>query len=161
MPDRELAGVLVERKWMSSMMWIIGLGLIAMGAFLPNDPTAPENPLVMKGLMVMLFVFGLLPIILCPRYHVSFREDMVVITVGYFNLIKVKLARNKITHVGLIKWNPMKNFGGSGIKGGFGEFSGYICFNILSGTGIEIKTTEKNYVIEMNDHDRNRLMSLS
>ena len=157
MPDREIAGVTVEKLFMSILMVIIGLGLIALGVIMP-DP--PPDPAVLWGLRISMIFFGLIPIIMCPRFRVSFRSDAVVITVGYLNMIKVRLDRNKITHVGPREWNPTKHFSGSGIKGGFGEFKGYMCFNIFSGSGIEIKTTEKNYVIEMNEFDRTRLLSM-
>ena len=157
MAAREIVGVMVEKTLMSALMIIIGIGMIALGVIMP-DP--PSDPAVLWGLRISLFFFGLIPIIICPRYYVSFRSDAVVITVGYLNVIKIRLDRNKITHVGPREWNPTKHFGGSGIKGGFGEFKGYMCFNILSGSGIEIKTTEKNYVIEMNDFDRTRVLSM-
>ncbi len=157
MPDREIVGVTVEKAFMSALMVIIGLGLIALGIIMPD---APSDPAILWGLRISLFFFGLIPIIMCPRYYVSFRSDAVVITVGFLNIIKVRLDRNKITHVGTREWNPTKHFGGFGIKCGFGEFRGYMCFNILSGSGIEIKTTEKNYVIEMNEFDRTRVLSM-
>ncbi|MBU1023457.1 hypothetical protein KKB99_04125 [bacterium] len=157
MPDREIAGTTIEQKWMNFLMLLVGFGMIALGVIMP-DP--PSDPLELWGLRISMIFFGLLPIVCCPRYHISFRYDSIIITVGYLNLIKVRLDRKKITHVGTIEWNPLKHFGGSGIKGGMGPFKGYMCFNILSGSGIEIKTTEKNYVIEMGEMERNRILSL-
>lgn len=157
MPDREIVGVTIEKTIMSIMMVLIGVGMIAMGVIMPD---APSDPVVLWGLRISLIICGMIPIIICPRFYVSFRSDAVVINVGYLNVIKVRLDRNKITYVGTKEWNPAKHFGGSGIKGGFGEFKGYTCFNIWSGSGIEIKTTEKNYVIEMSEFDRTRLLSM-
>ena len=155
--DREIYGVTAEYKWFSYSMLLIGFGMIALAIILPDPPDDVMEQWVLRGI---LFISGLLPLLLCPRYRFSFLESGVLITIGYGNLIKVKLDRNKITHVGLIEWNPMKHFGGGGIKGGFGDFKGYMCFNIMRGVGIEIKTTEKNYVLEIDDMKRRRLLSM-
>lgn len=157
MPEREIYAVTTESKFFNLLMLVTGLGMIALGVYLP-DP--PPDPVAQWALRLMMIFFGLVALVFTPRYRFSFRESGVVITLGYGSLIKIKLDRNKITHVGLIEWTPLKDFGGSGIKQGFGKFKGYWCYNIFRGTGIEIKTTEKNYLLEVDDMERRRLLSM-
>jgi hypothetical protein len=157
MSDYEIAGIKIERKWMSFMMILIAAGMFALAIIMP-DP--PKDRAVLLGLRAVLTLIGFVTLIFTPRYYVSFREDYVLIITGYLNILKFKIDRNKITHVGLREWSPIKHFGGCGIKGGFGEFRGYQCFNILSGVGIEIKTMKQNYVIEMPDSERRQILAL-
>lgn len=155
--NHEMISVTVENKIINAALMLLGLGLIAIAFLIPQEDIGAWGQL---GLMSALIISGLIPIVFCPRYHYSFRHNNIVITVGYLNLIKVKLDRNKIVHVEPIEWSPMKHFRGSGIKSGIGKFSGYFCFNLLSGRGLEIKTTEKNYVIEMSDSDRQKILAI-
>jgi hypothetical protein len=157
MPEREIYAVTTESKMINLLMLATGLGMFALGIYLP-DP--PPDPVEQWALRLMLIFFGLVSLVSCPRYKFSFRESGIVITFGYGNLIKIKIDRNKITHVGLIEWSPMKDFGGGGIKQGFGKFKGYWCYNIFRGTGIEIRTTERNFLLEIDDMERRRVLSM-
>lgn len=155
--EREIYSVTTDVRIMTFMMLIVSLAFLVLAITLP-DP--PPNPVTRLFLRLLLLFFAVMTFIFTPRYKISFREDGVLITVGYFNVIKIRLDRNKITYVGLAEWNPLRDFGGSGIKTGFGKYKNYWCFNALGGKGIEIRTTEKNYLIEVGELERHRLISM-
>jgi len=155
--DREIYSVTTESKWFSFLMLLLVVWFVVLGVIFPEPP---ENLMERTLLRLLIFALAFVTFIFVPRYKISFRESAVVISVGYYPFVKVRLDRNKITHVGLIEWIPMKHFGGAGIKTGYGKFKNYWCFNVLGGKGIEIKTTEKNYVIEVGEIERHRLLSM-
>jgi len=155
--EREIYTVTTESKIFSFIMLLLVIWFIVLGVIFP-DP--PENFVERTLLRLLIFAFAFMIFMFVPRYKISFRESCVVISVGYYPFFRVRLDRNKITHVGLVQWNPLKDFGGSGIKHGFGKYKNYWCFNVLGGKGIEIKTTEKNYAIEVSELERHRLLSM-
>jgi len=154
--DRELYSTVVESKFMSSAILLVSLGFFALAIILPDPPPSFQEQLILR--ITMIF-FGCLTLVFVPRYRLSFREDAFVIIIGYLGLFKVRLDRNKITYIGPIEWNPIRDFGGMGIKGGVGKFRNYWCFNYWTGKGIEVKTTQRNYVIEIPMMERQRLLS--
>ena len=153
---REIYSTVSESKFMNSMMLVLFGVFVALAIILPEPPPSLQEQIILRAIMIF---FAIVMLIFIPRYTLSFREDALVIIIGYFPIVKVRLDRNKITYVGLIEWSPLKDFGGAGIKTGHGKFKNYWCFNYLTGKGIEVRTTKKNYLIEVPMMERQRLIS--
>lgn len=144
----------------STMKWLIfavGIMMLAMAVFLPDDPEVPIW--LMWGIRVMLVFFGALSIIVVPEVKIRAFPDHVEIRYGLTKLISFNLDNAKIVSIEAIEYNPMKDFGGWGIKGGGGEWKGWYAFTgSISNKALAIETTEKNYILGCNNPEEAETM---
>jgi hypothetical protein len=137
------------RDGQSGLKWMIiltGVGFLCMALFLPNDPKVPD--LGMWGLRLMLAFFGVLTLVITPEIKLRAFSDHLEIRYGMTKLISFNLDNTKITKIEAVVYNPMKEFGGWGIKNGSGKWKGWWAFTAsISNKALAIETTEKKYLL--------------
>jgi hypothetical protein len=151
-----------ERQPILELLLIFsGLLMIVMAFFVPfetsNDPTTPVwFPWVMSP--VMLF-FGALTFIVMPRVRIRAYPDYIEVRYGFTDIVKFKLDKTKIINIEAVKYNPLLEFGGWGIKGGHGQYAGYTAFTAsITNRALKIQTTEKNYLLGSSDPEEAETM---
>jgi len=128
------------------LLVLVGIGMVVMAFFVPQDPTAPAW--IIWVMCPVLVFFGLLTFVVVPRIRIRAYPEYIEIRYGFTNLVRFRLDYTKITSVEAVKYNPLIEFGGWGIKGGYGKYAGYTAFTAsITNTALAIRTTEKNYII--------------
>ncbi|MCX6645393.1 MAG: hypothetical protein NTY09_03415 [bacterium] len=141
-------------KW---MIVIVGIGMFAMAIFMPNDPTAP--PALMWGLRFFLLFFSVLTIVVTPDVRLRAFADHLEIRYGLTKLISFNLDYGKITKIEAVTYNPLKDFGGWGIKSGGGKWKGWMAYTAsISNKALAIETTEKKYLLGCNNPEEAETM---
>jgi len=133
--------------------WLIIFTSVLMIAMAIFTPLEGDEPLwLVIGLKAMLFVFGVGIFGVIPSIHVKAFPDYIEVTYGMLKLIKFRLDIGNITDVKPITYSPMRDFGGWGIKGGYGKWGGWWAFTVTGSKHVlGIETTEKNYILSCPD----------
>ena len=135
-----------EQVSMKYMLIIVGLGMLAMAVFAPFPDDAPAA--VAWGLKAMLLFFGVLTIVMTPGVRLKAFPEYIDVRYGITPWIGFRLDNDKIVSIRAVEYNPMKDFGGWGIKGGFGEWKGWTAFTAsITNKALAIETTEKKYLV--------------
>lgn len=130
-------------KW---MIVIVSIGFLAMAVLMPNDPKLPAWG--MWGMRLMLLFFSALTIVVTPEIRLRTFSDHIEIRYGLTKMIGFSLDNSKITKIEAVTYNPLKDFGGWGIKGGGGKWKGWTAFTAsVSNKALSIETSEKNYLL--------------
>ena len=123
---------------------VVALGLMAM-AFSPLPSDAPLGIAIVVRTMVL---WGLGILVVVPQVRLRAFPDHLEVTYGIIPLIRFRLASEKIKSIRAVVYNPLKDFGGWGIKGGGGEWRGWTAFTAsITNKALAIETTEKNYLL--------------
>lgn len=139
------------------MLIFTGILLIAMGIFFPEDKELPQwgNWL----LRAVLIFFGILDFAVVPEIRLRAYPDHLQIRYGLTNLVRFNLSADKIISIEAVKYNPLLEFGGWGIKGGRGQYKGFTAFTAsMTNRALAIRTTEKNYLIGCKDPEEAETM---
>ena len=142
---------------LSSLVFLTGIALILFSVFTPFEGNEPVW--LQWGLKIFLFLMGLLVFIAVPSVSLTAWPEYIEIQYGLTKFIRFRLAKDKITAVNAIEYNPMREFGGAGIKGGGGKWRGWTAFTVdLKTTALSIETTEKKYLISCPDPEEAETM---
>jgi hypothetical protein len=141
-------------KW---MIVVVGIGFLAMAVFMPNDQTAP--PAFLLGLRFVFLFFSVLTLVVTPDVRLRAFTDHLEIRYGFTDLTKFNLNYGKITKIEAVTYNPVKDFGGWGIKNGGGKWKGWTAYTAsISNKALAIETTEKKYLIGCNNPEEAETM---
>jgi len=119
-----------------------------LGAFaIPDAPLWARAALLVGGLLTLAVCSGGLRTVVTPR--------RLVLRAGYLGLPLLRLATSEIAEVAVPDFDPMRHFGGWGIRRGFfGDFAGVWAFNFAS-SGVLVRTRQgKRYLIGTDEPDR-------
>ena len=123
---------------------LCGVGLMVMG-FLPLPSDAPLWIAILTRCLILI---GPLLLVVVPQVRLRAFLDHIEVTYGMTPAIRFRLANEKIVSIRAVEYNPMRDFGGWGIKGGGGEWRGWMAFTAaVNNKGLAIETTEKNYLL--------------
>jgi hypothetical protein len=125
----------------------LGVAFI-LGAFvIPDGPLWARALLLVGGLPALAFCGGGLRTVVTPR--------RLVLRAGYLGPPLLRLATSEIAEVAVPDFDPVRDFGGWGIKRGlFGTFAGVWAFNFAS-SGVLVRTRQgKRYLIGADQPDR-------
>jgi hypothetical protein len=135
-----------EQPSMKYMLIVVGLGMLAMALFAPFPHDAP--PLMVWGLKAMLLFFAVLTVVLAPGVRLRAYPEYIDVRYGITPWIGFRLDHDKIVSIRAVEYSPMKDFGGWGIKGGFGEWKGWTAWTAsITNKALAIETTGKKYLI--------------
>ena len=141
-------------KW---LLFITGIMMFAMAVFMPDDPKLPDWG--MWGTRLMFVFFGVLTIIVLPEVRGRAFSDRLEIRYGLTKLISFSLDNTKIVRIEAVEYDPMREFGGWGIKRGGGKWKGWTAYTgSISNKALAIETTEKNYLIGCNNPEEAETM---
>jgi hypothetical protein len=128
------------------LLALVGVLMVVMGVFAPPDEQAPVW--LMWFLRLVLVFFGVLIFVVLPIVRIRAFPEYVEVTYGLLKLIRFRLETAKIVKVEAVIYNPLMEFGGWGIKGGWGRFAGYTAYtSSITNRALAIKTTEKSYLL--------------
>ena len=131
---------MVNAFWVWSM-WIMIAGFIAMAVFIPDQPAIARWSLVGSAVILLLVL---------PDIRAVYGTDGIRLTFGIGGIWKKKITRDEVTYISIVEFNPMKHFGGWGIKYGRGEFRGVLMWSMITKEprGILVETVNgKKYLI--------------
>jgi len=131
--------------FLNFLLILVGIMFLWMAVFMPDDPSVGGW---MWALRLVLVFFGLLMVVVMPEVTLTAWDDHLHIRYGWTKLIGFNLSYEKIKSIKAVEYNPLKDFGGWGIKGGGGEWKGWIAFTAsISNKALAIETTEKKYLL--------------
>ena len=107
---------MVKGFWLY-LFWVLILGFMAMAIFIPDQPAVDRIVLVVVGASMLLLV---------PDMKAVYGTDGIVLTFGYRGIWKKRIPKDQVTYIYVTEFSPMKDFGGWGIKGGWGRFKGVL-----------------------------------
>jgi len=125
---------------------ITGIMFLAMAVFLPW----PEgtSPFMIWGMRVFFVVMAGVVFLFAPTIRVRAFSDHIEARYGPTSLITLILPKSDIIAIYPIEYNPMRDFGGWGVKGGVGKWAGWMAYTAtMTNTALGIETTGKNYLI--------------
>lgn len=123
----------------------MAVGLMIMPFVVPMEGEPPADVWILR---LMLLFCGLLIFVAMPDIKIRATQEYVEVRYGMLNLINFRLSNEKITSIKAVKYNPVKDFGGWGIKYGRGKWRGWFAYTgSITNTALSIETTEKNYLI--------------
>jgi len=135
-----------EQAGFKYLLIVLGLAMFAMAVFIPDDPKV--GGAFMWGLRLMFVFFGAVTLIFVPVVRLRAFHDHVEVRYGVTRLVSFRLDNEKIVNIRSVEYNPLRDFGGWGVKGGAGEWKGYTAFTAsITRRALAIETTEKNYLI--------------
>jgi hypothetical protein len=119
------------------------LGTVAI----PDEPLLVRLPLLAGGLLALIVCSGGLRTVVTPR--------RLVLRVGRFGPPLLRLATSEIDEVDVPDFDPVRDFGGWGIRYGLiGDFAGVWAFN-FAGSGVLVRTRQgKRYLIGTDHPER-------
>jgi hypothetical protein len=132
-----------DGQWfLNAALVVIAMGLFALGfAPLEDNPPAPIVWMVRS-----LIVIGPALLIALPYVRLKAYADRILVTYG-IGLIRITLPVETITGVRAVEYNPMRDFGGWGIKGGGGEWKGWIAYTAsITNKALAIETEGRKYL---------------
>jgi len=138
------------QPFLTIMVAGVGVLLVCLAFFVPNDPKEP----IWVSWMIrgMLVFFGLLTLIVLPVVTLKAYSEYIEVQYGLTKLIKFRLSNEKILRIEAVTYNPMLDFGGWGIKGGRGKWSKFTAFTAsMTNKALAIETSERNYLIGCRD----------
>jgi len=139
------------------LIFVSGIMFIAMAVWVPFEGNEPLW--IQWALRIFLFLMGILVFAALPTVSLKAFPEYLEIRYGLTNLGRFTLDNSKITAIDAIEYNPLKEFGGAGIKGGTGRWKGWIAFTADMKThALSIETTEKNYLLSCPDPDEAQTM---
>ncbi len=128
------------------LILVTGIMFFAMAVFMPWPDDA--SLLLVWGMRAFFVIFGVMMLLISPVVRLRAWSDSMEIRFGPTKLISFMLDIGKITDIRAVEYNPMKDFGGWGIKGGTGKWKGWMAYTATqTNRALSIETTEKNYLI--------------
>ncbi|HDS30815.1 MAG TPA: hypothetical protein ENN67_07200, partial [Firmicutes bacterium] len=105
-----------------------------------------NEPVPIVWMVRGMAVIAPLILIALPRLRFKAFHDRIEATYG-IGLIRVVIPNEKITSIKAIKYNPMMEFGGWGIRVGGGKRKGWVAYTAaITNKALAIETTDKNYI---------------
>ncbi len=124
-------------------MVVVAVGLLILGIM----PLDGNPPVAIAWMVRSMVIIGPLLLILIPQIRLRAYPDHIEVSYG-IGLIRFRLPNENITDVRAIKYEPIKDFGGWGIKGGAGKWRGWVAYTAsITDKALAIETTEKNYLL--------------
>lgn len=146
-PDQRWSYWSVQKLPHRVLFGALGASFLAGAVAIPGMPMTLRVLLLVPGLLVLAVCGGGLRAVVTPR--------RLVLRAGRFGPPLLRLAASEITEVAVPEFDPVRDFGGWGMRRGlFGEFAGVWAFN-LAGTGVLVRTSRgKRYLIGADDPER-------
>jgi hypothetical protein len=124
---------------------VLGVAFVAGAVLIPGKPMLPRLLLLFGGLLVLSLFWGGLRASVTPR--------RLVLRAG-FGLPLLQLPTGEITDVAVPRFDPLRDFGGLGIRYGCGAFAGVRAF-IVGDRGVLVSTRAgKRYLIGADEPER-------
>ena len=126
--------------WMWSF-WVMIAGFLGMAIFIPDQPALARWSLVITALVLFLVM---------PDIRAVYGTEGIKLTFGIGGIWRKKIKRDEVTYISVAEFNPIKHFGGWGIKYGRGEFKGVLMWSMITKEprGIFVETISgKKYLI--------------
>ena len=125
-----------------------------LGAFFILGAVAiPDGPLLAR---LLLLAGGLLVLVVCSGgLHTVVTPRRLVVRAGHFGPPLLRIATSEIAEVAVPEFDPVRDFGGWGVRRGFmGDFAGVWAFN-FAGSGVLVRTRRgKRYLIGTDHPER-------
>ena len=139
-------GVIIHEVRLTGAFWTYSFVIAAL-LFFAAGVLIPDQPLFAQ---LMMFGSGILFILIVPDIRAFYGTEGIKLTFGLKGMWKARIRLGDITKISIIEFNPMKDFGGWGIKGGRGRFKNTLQWAMPSTgkRGILVETAKgKSYLI--------------
>jgi len=137
----------VQRPPHQVLFGILGASFVIGGIAIPGGPFVMRLLLLVAGMVVLAVCRGGLRTVVTP--------SRLVLRAGRLGPSLLRLPMSEIAEVAVPEFDPMRDFGGWGIKRGpWGQFGGVWAFNLAS-SGVLVRTSNgKRYLIGTDEPER-------
>ena len=146
-PDQRWSYWSVQKPPHGLLFGILGAFFIVGGVAIPDSPVVLRLVLLAAGVLVLTVCSGGFRTLVTPR--------QLVLRAGHYGPPLLRLATTEIAEVVVPEFDPVRDFGGWGIRRGlFGGFAGVWAFNLAS-SGVLVRTSKgKRYLIGTDQPER-------
>ena len=147
---RWMVGEIIQEVRLTKPFWtisfiVVGIALIGVAILTRSQPLAVRLMLCASVLIILVVI---------PDIRAFYGKEGIKVTFGPGGIWKIRIPRDEVTLISIIEFNPMRDFGGWGIKAGRLQYRGVLMIaTTASGNrGLFIETVRgKKYVIGHRD----------